>query len=352
MATPLPYLPQVQFVEVNETTTTSQYLKHVLITEAIDENGDPWRPNTWDPLENVTKSSTTGSTVLGSTLTGTPATWSGGEPPVEEISQWQRSDDGTAFTGFTPWVAITEPVEYTTVEADNGKYLRLASKATDANGVVYGSGNNVGPMVPQTIVVTEPTTMTNGTYLNPQHAYLHETLSMNSAVMAGGYGAITYKYRLQEKEHGTDTWTNLTSFQSGVPTYEVQQSDEGDQLRFQTQGTDATGQTKISNSGIATVAVSTEIGTVSTNQPEAMTADPGELIGFTATCSGDADPMYFWSIRTGPAQITSTYNFGPTSEVTINADASSGETVQVQVTADDPSATDTPQSTVITIIVN
>ena len=352
MASTLPYLPQKEFVGVIESSATSKYLQHVVIAEAVDENGDPWKPNNWDPLENVTKSSTTGGTTLGNTLTGTPATWTGGEPPIEEISQWQRSDDGTAFTGFTPWVAITEPVEYTTVEADNGKYLRLASKATDANGVVYGSGNNVGPMAPQAIVVTEPTTSTNGTFLNPTNAYLHETLSMNSAIMAGGYGTITYKYRLQEKEHGTDTWNSLTGWQSGIPTYEVQQSDEGDQLRFQTQGTDSTGQTKLSNSGVSTVAVSTTIGTVTANPPGPLALDPGELVGFTASCTGDADPLYLWAIRSGPGQITSTYNFGPTVEVTINANATSGDTVQVQVTADDPSATDTPQSTVVTIVVN
>ena len=352
MATPLPYLPQVEFVDVEETTTTSKYIKHVVITEAIDENGDPWRPNNWDPLENVTKSSTTGGTTLGDTLTGTPATWTGGEPPVEEISQWQRSDDGTAFTGFTPWVDITEPVTYTTVEADNGKYLRLASKATDANGVVYGSGNNIGPMTPQAIAVTEPTIMTNGTFSNPTNAYLHETLTMYPATMVGGYGGITYQYRLQSMDAGTDTWTNLTGWVTTVPVHEVDQSDEGDKLRFQTKGTDTTGQTKTSNSGVTTVAVSTLIGTVSIGPVSALSADPGEMIGFTAANTGDADPMFIWAIRSGPGVITSTYNFGPSVEVTINADATSGDTVQVQVTADDPSATDTPQSTVATIVVN
>ena len=352
MATPLPYLPQVDFVEVDETSQTSKYQKHVLIVEALDENGDPWRPNVWDPLENVTKSSTTGSTTLGSTLTGTPATWTGGEPPVEAISQWQRSDDGTAFTGFTPWVEISDPVEYQTTEDDNGKYLRLASKATDVNGVVYGSGNNIGPMVPQTIAVTEPTIMTNGTFSNPTNAYLHETLTMYPATMVGGYGSITYKYRLQSMDVGTDVWTNLTGWVNTIPTHEVNESDEGDKLRFQTQGKDSVGTTKTSNSGVTTVAVSTEIGDVTIGPVSTLSADPGELIGFTAANSGDASPMFIWSIRSGPGQITSTYNFGPSVEVTINANATSGETVQVQVTADDPSATDTPQSTVATIVVN
>ena len=109
---------------------------------------------------------------------------------------------------------------------------------------------------------------------------------------------------------------------------------------------------KVNSSPASIVAVSTEIGTVSTNPVSPLTADPGELIGFTAANTGDADPMFIWAIRSGPALITSTFNFGPSVEVTINADATSGETVQVQVTADDPSATDTPQSTVATIVVN
>ena len=350
------YLKRIVINEVEGLTeiVPTQYLKTVTIVGFEDNDGDNWEPiPNYDDLAVVSKSNTTGSTVLGSTLKGTPAVFTGGVPPVEAISQWQVSDDGTNFTGFTPWVAITDPVEYTTDGDDNGKYIRLASKATDGDGtIVYGSGNNIGPCEAQTIVVTEPTTSTNGTFLNPEHAYLHETLSMNPAIMAGGYGGITYQYRLQEMEHGTDTWNNLTGWQSGIPTYTVEQSDEGDKLRFQTRGTDSVGNTKVSNSGISTVAVSTTIGTVSVNPPGPLSMDPGELVGFTATCDGDADPLYLWAIRSGPASITSTFNFGYTSEVTINPDASSGDTVQVQVTADDPSATDTPQSTVVTIIVN
>tara|TARA_R100001163_G_C4992628_1_gene144659 strand:- start:287 stop:751 length:465 start_codon:yes stop_codon:yes gene_type:complete len=151
---------------------------------------------------------------------------------------------------------------------------------------------------------------------------------------------------------GTDTWTTLVNWTTEIITHEVDQSDEGDKLRFQTKGTDTTGQTKTSNSGVTTVAVSTEIGTVSIGPVSALSADPGELIGFTASNDGDADPMFIWSIRSGPGVITSMYNFGPSVEVTVNADATSGETIQVQVTADDPSATDTPQSTVATIVVN
>jgi hypothetical protein len=350
------YLKRIVINEVEGLTeiVPTQYLKTVTIVGFEDNDGDNWEPiPNYDDLAVVSKSSTTGSTVLGSTLKGTPAIFTGGVPPVEAISQWQVSDDGTNFAGFTPWVAITDPVEYTTDGDDNGKYIRLASKATDGDGtIVYGSGNNIGPCEAQTIVVTEPTTMTNGTFLNPTHVYLHETITMNSAIMVGGYGGLTYEYRLQSMDAGTDTWTNLVNWSSTIPTHVVDQSDEGDKLRFQTRATDSVGNTKLSNSGTATVAVSTEIGTVSTAPPGPLQMDPGEMVGFTAANSGDADPLFLWAIRSGPANITSMYNFGPTAEVTINPDAGSGDTVQVQVTADDPSATDTPQSTVVTIIVN
>ena len=351
------YLQRLQISSVEEAGEDNVklpwYQQRVQVVEVVDQDGNPYEPTKWDDLVVDTQSSTTGSTVLGSILTGTPATWIGGEPPVEPVNQWQRSDDGTGnWSGITPWASNDQPSNYTTVLADNGKYIRYASKCTDANGVVYGSGNNVGPMAPQAIAVTEPTTLTNGTFLNPTNIYDHETISMNSAIMAGGYGTITYKYRMQESTDGGLNWTSLGSFAADIPTYEVQQSDEGDQIRFQTQGKDETGQTKVSSSPASTVAVSTEIGTVTTAPPGPLAMDPGEMVGFTAANSGDADPLFLWAIRSGPALITSTYNFGPSTEVTINADASSGESVQVQVTADDPSATDTPQSTVVTILVN
>ena len=350
------YLQRLQIDSVEEVGVDNVqlpwYQQQVSVVEVVDKDGNPYQPSNWDNLVVDTKSSTTGSTVLGSVLTGTPATWIGGTPPVEPVSQWQRSADNASWSGITPWSDNDQPKNYTTVLADQDMYVRYASKCTDANGVVYGSGNSVGPMTPQTIAVTEPTVMTNGTFSNPANVYLHETITMYSATMAGGYGTITYKYRIQESTDGGLNWTSLGSFADDIPTHVVNESDEGDQIRFQTQGKDEAGQSKVSSSSASTVAVSTLIGTVTIGPVSALSADPGEMVGFTAANDGDADPMFIWAIRSGPALITSTYNFGPSVEVTINADATSGESVQVQVTADDPSATDTPQSTVATIVVN
>jgi hypothetical protein len=211
----------------------TQYLKIVNIVGFEKNDGSPWIPEPQDEdLAVVSKSNTTGSTVLGSTLTGTPAVFTGGTPTVEALSQWQRQVSGsTQWQGITSWTQ-DPPSTYTTQLADNDCLVRLASKATDGDGViVYGSGNNVGPMTPQAIAVTEPTIMTNGTFSNPTHAYLHETLTMYPATMAGGYGGITSQYRLQSMDAGTDTWTNLTDWVTTIPVHEVDQSDEGDKLK-------------------------------------------------------------------------------------------------------------------------
>ena len=337
----------------------SQYGQRVYIEEILNADGTPWVPTPqYDELSVVTKTTTSGTTVLGSDLTGTVAVYSGGKAPVVVEYQWQRADEETGpWQGVQAWTTPEDATEvgltYTTTAADEDHFIRFASRATDDNDDrVYGSGNSIGPMTRTPIVVTEPTIMTNGTFSNPTNAYLHETLTMYPAVMTGGFGTITYQYRLQSMDAGTDTWANLTGWVSDIITHEVDQSDEGDKLRFQTKGTDDIDTTKTSNSGVTTVAVSTLIGDLTVNPPGPMSLDPGELVGFTVSNTGDADPMFIWAIRSGPATITSMYNFGPTAEVTINADASTGDTVQVQVTADDPSATDTPQSTVVTIVVN
>ena len=177
-----------------------------------------------------------------------------------------------------------------------------------------------------------------------------KTISMHAAVFAGGYGTITEKYRLQEQPGGVGDWVNLTGWQSGIPTYNVSQSLPGDKLRFQTQGKDSLGTQKTSNSSITTVGVATEIGTVSI-APPATTGNPGDTITYDVLISGDANPMYIWSIRSGPGAIISPTNIGQEMEVRVNADATPGDSIQVQVTCNDPSASDNGVGAVATIVV-
>lgn len=350
------YLKHVAIVQVENFRTPAPvggYSECVEIVDFINPDGSPWSPvpPPTDPLECTTKTSTYGETVVGKTLTGTLAVYSGGKPPVQVVYQWQRSDDGNAWSGISSWAELPTTT-YTTVAADKNKYIRFASKATDELDItVYGSGNNVGPITAPPLIITDPTIMTDGLYSNPQQVYGYQTISMHSAIFAGGYGTITTKYRLQEQPGGVGDWVDLTGWQSGIPTYDVSQSAPGDKLRFGTQGKDSLGTQKTSNSSVATVGVTTEIGTLSIAPPQEQ-ADAGQIITFDALISGDASPLYTWNIRTGPGQIWSGTNIGQQIEVKVNDDAQSGESITVQVTAGDMSASDNPQSTVSMIIVN
>ena len=114
---------------------------------------------------------------------------------------------------------------------------------------------------------------------------------------------------------------------------------------------DETGQTKVSNSPATTVGTTTTIGTMVIATP-ATPGSPGDEITFDVLISGDATPLYIWEIRSGPGNIVSPSNIGDQIVVAISAGANSGESIQVQVTAQDPSASYSPTGSISTIIVN
>jgi len=350
------YLKHVAIVGVQNFTTPAPvggYTREVEIVDFINPDGTPWNPvpPPTDPLECTTKTTTYGDAVVGKTLNGTLAVYSGGKPPVQVLYQWQRSDDGNAWSGITNWAEIPTTT-YTTVAADKNKYIRFASKATDDDDLTaYGSGNNVGPLTAPPLIISDPTILTNGIFSNPPNVYAFETISMHGAVFAGGYGTISEKYRLQEQPGGVGDWVNLTEWQLVIPTYDVSQSIPGDKLRFQTQGKDSLGTQKTSNSSAATVDVATEIGTV-TIEPPSTAGSPEDIITYDVSISGDANPMYIWSIRNGPGAIISPSNIGQEIEVRVNADATPGDSIQVQVTCTDPSASDNGVGSIATIVVN
>jgi len=129
------YLKHVAIVQVENFRTPAPvgcYSECVEIVDFINPDGTPWNPvpPPTDPLECTTKTTTYGDAVVGKTLTGTLAVYSGGKPPVQVLYQWQRSDDGNAWSGITNWAELPTTT-YTTVAADKNKYIRFASKATD-----------------------------------------------------------------------------------------------------------------------------------------------------------------------------------------------------------------------------
>ena len=337
------------------------YMHHVHIVEVVDQTWEPWEPvpgpDPWDALVPDTKTNTTGSNTLGSTLSGTLATYIGGQEPVTIEYQWQRSDSSSGgWSGITAWTTQTDSTPstqtYTTVLADNQKFVRLASKATDAGGnVAYGSGNSVGPMEAATIGVSQATKISNGTYVNPPYVYGFETISVVPATFTGGFGTLTQEYRLQKKDPGSEAWATMTGWESSPPSVSVNGTQPGSVVRAQSRAIDETGATKTSSSVTPAVGTPTTIGTL-TITPSNPTANAGGEVGFAASISGTStNPMYLWGV-TGPGNITSSTNFGDELVVTVNSGATSGDTVSVNCTASDSSSSDSPVTTTATITVN
>jgi hypothetical protein len=181
-----------------------------------------------EPLAVVQRTSTSGSTTLGSTLTGVMAEYTGGEPPVQELYQWQRSDTGdSGWSGVTNWTDVNTQSQtgltYTTVIDDNGKYLRFASKALDADdNVAYGSGNSVGPMTPAAITTSQATKISNGTFVNPPNVYDFESVTPVPATFTGGFGTLTVQTRTQEYSGSTASWLNMNNWANSPVPVELQ----------------------------------------------------------------------------------------------------------------------------------
>ena len=346
------YLKRVKIVGVKFAEPRGGYLQEVAVMGLEDEKGQPIIPKPdvpGAPLLVDEPTTTEGEVTLGSELVGTRATFTGGEEPIDIETRWERSDDGLTWVGLTGWQEV--PVlTYTTVAQDDGKYIRFNTKAVDAEGTrVESEGNAIGPMVAPPLQVVTATKLSNGTFVNPPNVYAFETITPISAIYSGGFGPIQLRYRLQENTGGG--WTAVGGWSGGDPTYDVSQSSPTDQLRWQTRATDEVGQQLVSNSPATTVGVATTIGTLSVAPPQTQEA-AGQIVTFDALISGTASPIYTWSIRNGPGQIVSPTNIGQQIEVRVNSNATSGQAITVQVTASDPSSSDSPQSTTSLIVVS
>ena len=171
------------------------------------------------------------------------------------------------------------------------------------------------------------------------------------ATFAGGFGTVAVQTRLQKYSGSTASWVNVNNWSNSPVAFSVNGTEPGTQLRAQSRATDATGATKTSNSPAPTVGVVSTLGTLSLAPPNTSAA-PDETILFDALISGtSSNPMFIWSIRSGPGIITSSNNFGQQVDVTVASGATSGSSIQVQCDCSDPSASDSPQSTLATIVI-
>ena len=182
---------------------------------------------------------------------------------------------------------------------------------------------------------------------------LGQTVEARTAAFTGGLEPVTYRYRFQTKAPGSDSWVNgswnPTTNDKNPVFYTI---NTAGQLKFQSQARDSSDPTVQLNSvtGIKTIAQST-IGVLSIAPPNTSAA-PSGIVVCDAVISGDAtNTMFTWSIRNGPGTIASTFNFGNQIQVQVNADANHGESIQVQCDATNSNSSDSPKSTVSTIVV-
>ena len=355
------YLQRLNIASVEEVGVDNivlpQYQQIVEVVEVVDNDGNPWEPvpgpDPWDELVWVNKSSTTGSTVLGSVLTGTPGTVTGGKSSCSCLSQWQRSATTSGFVGFTPWTELgSDPVTYTTTIDDNGMYVRLATKATDDDGTVYyGSGNSVGPMTAAAITVSQATKISDGTNVNPPEVFGFQTICPVAAVFAGGFGTLTQEYRLQKKLSGEESWSSLTDWKPSteLACHDVASLTAGTLVRAQSRATSATGNVKTSSSVTPVVGITTNIGTVVVT-PDSAALAAGIEQEFTASVSGGSatNLLYNWTVRSGSAQLMSANN---TSSTAVYKFDTAG-TTQIQCYVASNGASNTPQSSIATVVVS
>ena len=179
-----------------------------------------------------------------------------------------------------------------------------------------------------------------------------------TAEYVGGVEPVTYRYRFQTKATGSDTWvnqswTNTTNAKNPV-YFEIT---EAGQLKLQSQARDSSDPTVQLNSvtGIKTIQPQTTIGAISflANGVEAAGDNCSALVGSTinvdcVTSGGTAtNETYSWSIRSGSATIV-----GSTSNKTCDVQLGNEypSMVQVQCTVRSVNSSNTPQSSVLAVV--
>jgi hypothetical protein len=202
----------------------------------------------------------------------------------------------------------------------------------------------------------DPITIVDGKGANwvSKDFYISRDVIAKTAQFAGGLAPMTYRARFQTKDSGSNEWNSEPWIT--VPNEKVDvtfQLTKPCDIRFQSQAKDSNDPADQLNSTTGTkkaIPLPT-IGTI-TIDPANLAAPPGDIITLTATWSGDAqDSLPAWKIRSGPGMIYSTMNIGNTVQVQVNPDASAGSSIQVQCDISNVNTSDTPQSTVATIVV-
>lgn len=185
-----------------------------------------------------------------------------------------------------------------------------------------------------------------------------QTVEGRTAEYEGGAEPISYRYRFQTKAVGSDNWVSQawtdTTNEKNPVYFEIV---EAGQLKLQSQARDSSDPVVQLNSvtGIKTIQPQTTIGDIAflVNGVEAVENTCSALIGSTinvdcVTSGGTAtNETYSWRIRSGDATI-----IGSTTSKICNVELGSAYpgSVQVQCTISSQNSSNSPQSSVLMVV--
>jgi hypothetical protein len=351
------YIDPDQNLIVNQPT---QYQQVMTFVELLNPDGTPFEPVQVDDLE-VTADAQITYSQGDLQVSGISLGFIGGAAPVTASSKWQGSADEETWTDLST-AEVTDSEQavtpYTLTNSDYNTFIRLYSEATDsASTPVTVNGNSQSTEITSDpIIITTQTKYGDGEFVNSS-IVVGDTCTVIPAVAEGGLAPLTYTTRIRRDQPAGSAqgWqTEVTSTDVANPaSYTMTSADAMHKFQFQTIVKDAINQSKNSNKTSPAVIQPTELGTVAITpaNAEVSLSEGNGLIQLDVSLEGGTSTnwMPLWSIRSGSAQIESANNYSET--VVIKVTGAAGETVQVQCDVSDTIASNSPQSSVATLLI-
>ena len=215
------------------------------------------------------------------------------------------SNDGT-----TGWKDKTGALTYLLKEADIGKFFRSNSIAIDAvKQELWYESEAIGPVV----AARTPITVKTAAHWSNLNDYTEgSTVFAECAHFEGGTeGSVIYRYRWQTRASGNDSWVNGSWKSFTDHALEVESPVLGTgEIKFQCQARDASvdpvDQVNSVTGSESITPLPTTIGTITIEvldqaydweNPATLTVLMNDPIDIVTTISGDADPVYEYTVR-------------------------------------------------------
>ena len=175
-----------------------------------------------------------GKPIVGETITGTKAVYTGGVPPVEVQSQFQKSPNGTSsWSGVDAWGSDDAGTHYIGPD-DVGFYFRVAGRAVDSSEdsiskaeTLMSFSEKLGPVTEavsyEKLIVSAPVVTAE-----PIVGY---TLSCSEPTITGGSGEVQVAYYWQDANNNRVLYMGSTQ--------QVKEVDIGRDIQCQVVVTDA-----------------------------------------------------------------------------------------------------------------